>query len=65
MGEVKVPTLGIYGNKDLIVHPNQAQVLKQYAPHSKIVMFPDSGHFPMLDNPPRFHQTVRDFLNSG
>ena len=65
MGEVKVPTLRIFGKKDLIVIPNQAQVLKQYAPHAKIVMFPDAGHFPMLDNPERFHQTVRDFLNSG
>ncbi|MBL8118355.1 MAG: alpha/beta hydrolase [Anaerolineae bacterium] len=65
MGEVKMPVLGIYGKRDLIVNPNQAKVLQQYAPHSKIAMFPDAGHFPMLDNPERFHQTVRDFLNSG
>ncbi|MEZ4670181.1 MAG: alpha/beta hydrolase [Anaerolineae bacterium] len=65
MGEVKLPVLGIYGKRDLIVNPNQAKVLQQYAPHSKIAMYPDAGHFPMLDNPTRFHQNVRDFLNSG
>jgi pimeloyl-ACP methyl ester carboxylesterase len=24
-----------------------------------------SGHFPMMDEPERFHATVRDFLNNG
>jgi pimeloyl-ACP methyl ester carboxylesterase len=62
MHEVKVPVLGIYGKRDLIVHPNQNQVLKEFAPHSKISLWDEAGHFPMLDHPERFHNTVRDFL---
>jgi pimeloyl-ACP methyl ester carboxylesterase len=65
MNEVKLPVLGVYGKRDLIVNPNQHKVLKQYAPHSKIAWFESSGHFPMMDEPQRFHQTVRDFLNNG
>jgi pimeloyl-ACP methyl ester carboxylesterase len=65
MNGVKVPILGIYGKKDLIVSPKQNKVLKEYAPHSKIAMFEDSGHFPMLDEPERFHETVRSFLLNG
>lgn len=65
VGELKMPILGIYGKKDRIVHPGQAQVLKQYAPHSQIAWFEKSGHFPMMDESQRFHTTLRDFLNSG
>jgi pimeloyl-ACP methyl ester carboxylesterase len=60
-----MPILGIYGKKDLIVNPNQNKVLKQYAPHSQIAMFSQSGHFPMMDEPELFHSTVRNFLNNG
>lgn len=65
VGEVKSPILGIYGRKDLIVHPGQSQILKQYAPHSKIAWFENSGHFPMMDETERFHATLREFLNNG
>ncbi len=65
LSALQMPVLGIYGKKDLIVHPGQSKVLRQYAPPSKIAWFEDSGHFPMLDEAPRFHQTVRDFLNHG
>jgi pimeloyl-ACP methyl ester carboxylesterase len=65
VGELKMPILGVYGKKDIIVHPGQSKVLKQYAPGSKIAWFEGSGHFPMMDEPQRFHQTVRDFLNNA
>ncbi len=65
MDQVKVPVMGIYGKKDLIVDPRQNEVLKQYAPHSKIAYFTESGHFPMMDEPERFYKEVREFLYNG
>ncbi|GIL14288.1 MAG: alpha/beta hydrolase [Chloroflexota bacterium] len=65
IGELKMPILGIYGKKDRIVSPKQWEPLKQYAPHSQIAIFEQSGHFPMLDEYTRFHETVRYFLNNG
>ncbi len=65
IGEIKVPVLGIYGKHDRIVNPRQSKVLQQYAPQSKLAWFENSGHFPMMDEPDRFHATVRDFLNNG
>lgn len=65
IGQLKMPVLGVYGRKDRIVHPGQSKVLKQYAPHSRIAWFENSGHFPMLDEPRRFQATLRDFLNNG
>lgn len=62
---LRMPVLGIYGKKDIIVHPNQGRVLGEHVSHSRIEMFDTSGHFPMLDEPDRFHLTVSDFLNNG
>lgn len=65
IGALTIPVMGIYGKRDNIVHPGQSKVLKQYLPHSEIAWFEDSGHFPMMDESDRFHDTVRRFLNGG
>jgi pimeloyl-ACP methyl ester carboxylesterase len=65
IGGIKVPVLGVYGKKDIVVNPNQHKLLKQYLPSSKIAWFEGSGHFPMMDEPEHFHETVRDFLYNG
>ncbi len=65
IGAIQMPLLGIYGKHDRVVDPRQADVLKQCAPTSKIVKFEGSGHFPMMDEPQRFQETIRDFLHNG
>ncbi len=60
--DVKVPTLGIYGRKDIIVSPRQKDVLKAGVKHAQIAYYKDAGHFPMLDTPERFIQEIRTFL---
>jgi pimeloyl-ACP methyl ester carboxylesterase len=65
IADLPMSVMGIYGKKDRIVNPNQAQVLKEHAPGSRIAWFEGSGHFPMMDEPDRFHDTVRDFLYNG
>lgn len=65
LGELKMPVMGIYGKNDIVVHPGQAKVLKQYVPHSQIAWFEKSGHFPMLDESERFHATIREFLHNS
>ncbi len=65
MGELKMPTLGIYGRKDIIVNPKQRIVLQQGVPHARVHHFQNSGHFPMMDEPEAFHEAVRDFLHNG
>jgi pimeloyl-ACP methyl ester carboxylesterase len=57
-----VPALGVYGQVDRIVDPKQAEVLARYTPLAEIRYFEYSGHFPMLDEPDRFHQTLCEFL---
>ncbi|MGB1287782.1 MAG: alpha/beta fold hydrolase, partial [Aggregatilineales bacterium] len=49
--QMKMPVLGIYGRRDIIVSPKQSKVLVQHAPAAKEAWFENSGHFPMLDEP--------------
>lgn len=62
--QVKIPIMGIYGRKDVIVNPYQWKPLQAAAPHSRIEWLQDAGHFPMLDQPDEFKRTLLDFLNS-
>ena len=54
--------MGIYGKKDVIVHPNQHELVQQFARYPQVVYMDDAGHFPMLDNPEFFLKTIQDFL---
>jgi len=58
----KFPTLGIFGNKDNIVSPDQGKELKACISNAQIEWFPDAGHFIMLDEPSKFMKTIKQFL---
>ncbi len=60
--ECRAPAMGIYGRKDNIVDPDQGEVIRMGVPQATIHYFERSGHFPMLDEPDRFHQVIYDFL---
>jgi pimeloyl-ACP methyl ester carboxylesterase len=64
LSEIKVPVMGMYGPKDIVVHPRQWKPLKEGVTHARIEHFPEAGHFIMLDAPQRFKETLRDFLDS-
>lgn len=61
---VTVPTLGMYGKRDIIVRPSEHETLKKGVPHAQIEWFPDAGHFIMMDSPERFISTLRTFLHA-
>jgi pimeloyl-ACP methyl ester carboxylesterase len=65
LSELTMPILGVYGRNDIIVHPNQGKLLLKAAPTAYEAWFENSGHFPMMDEPQRFHITVNDFLHHG
>ena len=62
LGTIRVPTLGVYGQRDRIVSPRQGDLLKRHLSTADVRFFDRSGHFPMLDEPGRFYETVRTFL---
>ncbi len=64
LGQIDIPTMGMYGHKDVIVHPDQWKPLQEGVPHTRVERMKGSGHFPMLDEPEKFMETLKDFLDS-
>jgi pimeloyl-ACP methyl ester carboxylesterase len=61
---IKVPALGIYGKRDVLVHPKQHELLKAGVPHARIEVRDNSGHFTMLDEPDAYLDIIKSFLAS-
>jgi pimeloyl-ACP methyl ester carboxylesterase len=61
--QVKVPSMGMYGDKDNIVHPLQWQPMLAGIPHTRVERFSKAGHFIMLDEPDAFILKLKDFLD--
>jgi pimeloyl-ACP methyl ester carboxylesterase len=62
---IEIPTLGIYGMKDNIVSPTNAQLLQANVRTAEVSMLLRSRHFPMTDEPELFLETVSHFLNNS
>lgn len=63
LNEVRVPSLGLYGDRDKIVDPLQWQPMQQGIPGARIRRFAEAGHFIMLEEPMEFTRTLKDFLD--
>jgi pimeloyl-ACP methyl ester carboxylesterase len=63
LGDIKIPVMGMFGDRDNIVNPRQWQILQKYVPHASIRRFPKAGHFIMIDEPLLFRQSLKDFLD--
>jgi len=65
LGKINIPAMGMYGDKDIVVHPRQWVPMQKGIPHARIERFKTAGHFIMLDEPLRFVQTLQGFLDCG
>jgi pimeloyl-ACP methyl ester carboxylesterase len=63
LNQIQVPAMGIYGDRDIIVHPKQWQPMQKGIRHARIERFPLSGHFPMLEEPQNFSERLKAFLD--
>lgn len=62
--QIQVPTLGMYGERDVIVSPKQWKPLQDGVSDVQIARFANAGHFIMLDEPQLFKKTLKDFLDN-
>jgi pimeloyl-ACP methyl ester carboxylesterase len=63
LSDIKIPVMGMYGNKDNIVHPMQWKPLEEGVEKSCTERFPKAGHFIMLDEPQPFINKLKAFLD--
>jgi len=64
LGEINTSVFGIYGLRDNIVNPKQAEIVKRI-PKAEVKHMPHCGHFPMLDDPQGFNEALINFLRGG
>jgi pimeloyl-ACP methyl ester carboxylesterase len=60
--EIACPTLIVWGRLDQLVPVRDADVFEQLIPDSRKVVFEDTGHVAMLEQPDRFNRLLLDFL---
>jgi pimeloyl-ACP methyl ester carboxylesterase len=58
----KMPSMIIWGARDRIIPVGHAQVAHDGMPDSRLEIFESAGHFPQLDDPHRFAETLEDFF---
>jgi pimeloyl-ACP methyl ester carboxylesterase len=64
LSRVRVPAMGMYGDKDIIVDPMEWRRMKEGIPNARIERFPNAGHFIMLDDPNPFLSKLKGFLDA-
>jgi pimeloyl-ACP methyl ester carboxylesterase len=64
LSQVQCPVLIIHGADDQLIPVSEAQLMHQQLPGSRLVVIPEAGHLPNLEQSKLFNQAVREFLSS-
>jgi pimeloyl-ACP methyl ester carboxylesterase len=64
LGQIKVPTLVINGENDVLVEPASARKFAAAIPGAKLVIYPHVGHLPQIEIPERSAADVAAFLQT-
>jgi pimeloyl-ACP methyl ester carboxylesterase len=59
-----IPFMLAWGERDPIIPVSHGHATHEQVPGSRLEIFPDSGHFPQLDEPERFIDVLVDFIDS-
>ncbi len=60
---VRVPTLLIWGAQDEVTPPHVAHEFESHIEGAKLVFFDQCGHSPPIEQPERFAQTMKEFID--
>ena len=64
LADIRVPTLIIAGELDIVTPVWAAEYLHQHINESKLVIIPAAGHLTKLESPTLFNRTLANFLQS-
>jgi pimeloyl-ACP methyl ester carboxylesterase len=62
LSDIGCPTLIVWGPKDMLVPIKDAHIFDRLIPDSRLIIYEDTGHLPMLERPERFNDDLRAFL---
>jgi 3-oxoadipate enol-lactonase len=64
LSQITCPTLIIQGADDQLIPVQESQVMEKYIPSSHLLIIPGAGHLPNMEQPDRYNQAIRHFINS-
>ncbi len=64
LAEIDVPVLIIHGAEDQIIPLAEAEKMAEAIPEAELVVIPNAGHLPNLEQPEAYNDAVIDFLES-
>ena len=64
LGQIKAPTLVIHGENDPLVVVQNGIHLAQRIPGARLIIYPNTGHIPIIERAERFNRDVLAFLGS-
>ena len=64
LGTIKVATLILHGENDLLIEPASAHKFAAAIPGAKLVLYPQVGHLPQIEIPARSAADVAEFLQT-
>jgi 3-oxoadipate enol-lactonase len=62
--QIKCPVLIVHGEKDVLVPPENALLIKDRIPHAETFMIPEAGHSYGAADPAGIHQRIVNWLRS-
>jgi pimeloyl-ACP methyl ester carboxylesterase len=62
LGTIKVPTLVLHGESDVLIEPASARKFAAAIPGAKLITYPQVGHLPQIEIPQRSAADVAAFL---
>ncbi len=64
LSQIASPTLVVHGDADPLVPPQNGQYLAQHIEGAKLVMYPNTGHIPIVEKAVEYNRDVLAFLSS-
>lgn len=62
VGQIGVPTLILFGDRDRLINPTAAMTFNERIAGSEVVLLPGIGHLPMEESPDATAAAIDDFL---
>ncbi len=65
LAQIKVPTLVLQGEHDVLVEPASARKFAAAIPGAKLILYPEDGHLTQIEIPQRSAADVAEFLQAA
>jgi proline iminopeptidase len=64
LSKIRVPTLVIVGHHDFITNVAMAEEMVKHISNAKLVVFEDSGHYALVEEPEKFYRVIKEFVEN-